>query len=185
MSWIENVGTSNYNGLQVGLTRRYQPGVQFGVAYTWSKALGVGSSDGETLSRFLSRKVWNYGLAYYDQTHMFIVNYLWDLPKASRVAPSAVVRWAFDNWQLSGITNVSSGLPQSVNFTTVDNADITGGGDGVRPVVVAPIPLSRSERGFSRWFNTAAFARPAQGTFGNAAIRVYRGPGISNWDMNL
>jgi hypothetical protein len=116
---------------------------------------------------------------------MFIVNYLWDLPKASKVAPNTFVRWAFDNWQFSGITNLSSGLPQSVGFTTVDNADITGGGDGVRPVVIAPVPLSSGERGFSRWFNTAAFGRPAQNTFGNAAIRTYRGPGISNWDINL
>ena len=41
LSYTFNVGTSNYNGLQVGLNRRFSAGVQLGFAYTWSKALGA------------------------------------------------------------------------------------------------------------------------------------------------
>ena len=116
---------------------------------------------------------------------MFVVNYTWDLPKPSKLLPNPVVRYVFDNWEFSGVTNFSSGLPQGIGLTTTDNANITGGGDGVRAVIVGPVPLGRGDRGFSRWFNTDAFARPARGDFGNAPIRPFRGPGINNWDLNF
>ena len=38
---------------------------------------------------------------------------------------------------------------------------------------------------FYHWFNTAAFARPAQGTSGNAPVYPIYAPGQSNWDMTL
>ena len=40
LAHVENSATANYNGLQVGLNRRFSRGVLFGVAYTWSKNLG-------------------------------------------------------------------------------------------------------------------------------------------------
>src|SRR5206468_13098689 len=45
--------------------------------------------------------------------------------------------------------------------------------------------LPASQRTIDRWFNTAAFARPAQGDHGNAGSMVARGPGINNWNMSL
>jgi hypothetical protein len=35
------------------------------------------------------------------------------------------------------------------------------------------------------WFNTAAFAAPAAGYFGNAALASIQGPGTVNFDMAL
>jgi hypothetical protein len=52
-------------------------------------------------------------------------------------------------------------------------------------VVIADPVISKSERTFDRAFNTEAFARPAQGSFGNAANTVFRGPGINNWDISV
>ena len=37
-------GTSNYNGLQIKLDRKFSNGLQYLVSYTWSKAIGVGGS---------------------------------------------------------------------------------------------------------------------------------------------
>ena len=37
----------------------------------------------------------------------------------------------------------------------------------------------------TQWFNTAAFALPPIGTFGNAGNGIIRGPGINNWDFAL
>jgi hypothetical protein len=185
LPYVENSGTANYNGLQVGLNRRFSNSVLFGIAYTWSKSLGYGGSDFDTLPRYVDRRVWSYGPSFYDQTHMFVVNYVWTLPKASRVVPNPVVHHVFDNWEMSGIVNFSSGLPQGIGLATTDNADITGGGDGVRAMLVGPVQLDSSERGFSRWFNTAAFARPPKGYAGYAPIRPFRGPGVNNWDVSL
>jgi hypothetical protein len=36
-----------------------------------------------------------------------------------------------------------------------------------------------------QWFNTACFAQPAFGTFGNSHIGVYEDPGINNWNLAL
>ena len=185
LSYTMNVGTSNYNGLQAGLTRRFSRGVQLGVAYTWSKSMSVGSSDNEGLARYRPWRIWNYGPTFFDQTNMFVVNYIWDLPKASKLLPHPVVRHVLDDWEISGVTNFSSGLPQGVGLDTTDGADITGGGDGTRTNIVAPVQLGKGERGFYKWFNTAAFARPARGDFGNAPIRPFRGPGVNNWDLNV
>lgn len=182
---VENSGTANYNGLQVGLNRRFSRGVLFGVAYTWSKNLGYASSDFDTLPRYVSRRVWSYGPTFFDQTNMFVVNYVWTLPKASKLVPNPVVHHVFDNWEFSGVTNFSSGLPQGIGLATTDGADITGGGDGVRTVMTGPVQLDKSERSFSRWFNTSSFGRPARGYAGFAPIRPFRGPGVNNWDLSL
>jgi hypothetical protein len=43
--------------------------------------------------------------------------------------------------------------------------------------------LSEDERSLSRWFNTAAFARQAQFTFGNAGRNLLEGPGEVGFDV--
>jgi hypothetical protein len=185
ISYRETSGTSNYNALQVAVNRRFARGVQFGLAYTWSKAMGIAAQDGGGIARYISPRVWNYGPLSFDQTHMFVFNYLWDLPRASKHWNNAFVRHVLDNWQVSGIVTFASGVPGGVGLSTTDGADISGGGDGTRVVVIAAPQLSRGERSFNRWFNTAAFARPATGTYGNAAATVFRGPGVNNWDTTL
>ena len=72
-----------------------------------------------------------------------------------------------------------------IGLSTTDGANISGGGDGTRVVMVQNPLLSRDQRSILKWFNTSAFGRPAQGTFGNAPKDVFRGPGINNWDMTF
>jgi Carboxypeptidase regulatory-like domain/TonB-dependent Receptor Plug Domain len=185
ITYVEHSGTSNYNALQASLNRRFSRGFQFGVAYTWSKTMDYGSTDRSGLPMYQPYGVWSYGEASFDQTHVFIFNYTWDLPKASRAWDNRFMRVVFDNWQLSGVTAFVSGTPLGVGFSTTDNADITGGGDGARPNMIAKAQLDGGERSFDRWFNTAAFARPARGDFGNAPRNVVRGPGSNNWDVSV
>jgi hypothetical protein len=181
----EYSGISNYNSLQATANRRFSRGVQFGVSYTWGKTMGTGSGEGAALPLYLPWRVWAYGPTSFDQTHLFVVNYIWELPKASKVMPNAFVRHVLDNWTVSGITTFASGFPRGVSFITTDGADITGGGDGVRTVLIAEPGLDHGERTLERWFNTAAFARPAQGTYGNASVAPLRGPGVNNSDFTL
>ena len=118
---------------------------------------------------------------------MLSVNYIWDLPKASGKWPNPFSRALLDNWTLSGITTLASGLPQGINVSTTDNADLTGGGDEgfLRANLIGSPQLSRGERSFDRWFNTSAFGRPGQGTYGNASKDPFRGPGLNNWDISI
>lgn len=36
-----------------------------------------------------------------------------------------------------------------------------------------------------RWFNTAAFAFPNPGSFGNAGRNILTGPGLASWNLSL
>jgi len=183
ITYYENSATGNYNGLQVNLNRRFSHGLLFGLAYTWSKAMGYGSGDYDSLPMYNSYRSWVYGPTYFDQTQMFMASYVWSLPKMSKLLPNPVIHHAFDNWEFSGVTNFSSGLPETVTLSTTNSADLTGGGDGTRAMIVGPVPISNP--GLSQWFNTAAFAEPPQGYRGNAPLRPYRGPGVNNFDLNL
>ena len=83
---IENANTSNYNSLQVTARRRFAKGLQFGLAWTWSKTLTFVDEDQGTnalanVETQVDRRVWNYGLASFDRTHVVTINYLYDLPK--------------------------------------------------------------------------------------------------------
>jgi hypothetical protein len=185
LTYQEHSGTSNYNGLHVNVTRQFSKGLQFGAAYTWSKSMGLTDNDNQTLPTYQDYRVWNYGKLSFDQTHKLVGNFLWELPRLTRVVPNPAIKAVFDEWQFNGIATFSSGTPSGIGFTTTDNADITGGGDGARVVMLQNPILGRSERTFDRWFNTNAFGRPARGTFGNAPKDVFRRPGINNWDLIL
>jgi len=185
LTYIENSGLGNYNALQVSLNRRMSSSLQFGVAYTWSKAMDLTSGDNGVLPLYRPYRIWNYGKSSYDQTHVMVANFLWDLPKASKLVNNAVVKTALDNWQVSGIVSMISGNPIGVSYSTVDGADITGGGDGARVNVIGKAILPKSDQTFDRFFNTSAFARPARGDFGNAPKDIFRGPGVNNFDISL
>jgi hypothetical protein len=181
---LGNFGWSNYNSLQVAVNKRYSRGLQIGVAYTWSRSMGTGSNDGDTLATYVPWRIWNYGPTLFDQRQVLTINYVWDLPRASKLAGNnVVVKAVFDNWQISGFTTFANGLPQPINFSTSDGADIAGGGDGVRADVVGPVNTNGGS--FYHWFNTAAFARPAQGTYGNAPVYPIYFPGQNNWDITF
>ena len=61
ITYVENSGTSNYNSLQVSVNRRFAAGIQFGLAYTWSKAMGLGSGETGGIARWNDRRVWTMG----------------------------------------------------------------------------------------------------------------------------
>ncbi|MEO7651066.1 MAG: hypothetical protein ABIZ80_11410, partial [Bryobacteraceae bacterium] len=180
-----NNGTANYNGLQVAANRRFGRSLAYGLSYTWSKSMNYVDSDTALIPTYRPVRVWSYGKAGFDQTHIFVFNYTWELPKASRVVQGSAARWLLDNWKLSGISTFASGNPLGVALSTVDGADITGGGDGSRVNVTGKAQLSHGERAPTRWFNPAVFARPGKGDPGNAPKDVFRGPGITNWDATL
>jgi hypothetical protein len=185
MNYIENSTTSNYHSLQVQLNRRFSKGLQFGASWTWSKAMTYADGPGVTLASFVPVRIWNYGKAGYDRTHNLVLNWQWDVPKASRLRNTWMVRAAFDQWQISGFASFISGQPQGITMGQVDTTDITGGGDGIRVIVLSDPILPRSQRTPQRYFNTDVFARPPVGTYGNAPIDVFRGPGINNWDLSI
>jgi hypothetical protein len=150
------------------------------VAYTFSKAM-----DYANLPTYRSFREWSYGKADFDQTHVLVLNYSYDLPKASKLMPGRITRVAFDNWQLSGITTFASGTPQNVTQSTTSGIDLTGGGDGQRITVTGDPRLAHSDRNVTHFFNTSVFKLSGLNDAGNAARDLYRGPGLIVSDMTL
>jgi hypothetical protein len=183
LDYREYSGISNYQGLQTSLNRRFMQGLQFGVAYTWSKSMDYTSGDNGGLPVFRDYS-WVYGLASFDQTHVAVVNYIWDLPRASRLMPNPVVKAVLDNWQFSGILTAATGTPTGIGLATSDNFDFSGGGDGTRVNIVAPVNYVK-DRTSLQWIDPGLVARPARGEFGSSGKTVFRNPGIHNWDMTL
>ena len=180
----EPAASSNYHSMQVTARRRFANSFQFGLAWTWSKAMGYGDFDTSVVSPLIDPRVWNYGLSAFDRTHNVRIDWTWDVPNAK--LGNRAVDYVLNNWQLSGITSFVSGAPLGISFTTVPPVDITGtASQGARVVVTGNPVLPKSERTFSRHFRPDVFQVPARGTFGNAAPTLLRGPGINNWDMAL
>ncbi|MFN6202763.1 MAG: hypothetical protein ACK496_09825, partial [Acidobacteriota bacterium] len=159
----EFAGTSNYHSLQVKVDRRMSKSLQFGAAWTWSKALNYNSDDGTSVTTLAPLRVYNYGLAPFDRTHVVKINYLWTLPTTRWKNPFA--EYVLHGWQVSGITSFVSGVPTAVSFSLVSGIDITGSASiTARPDVIANPVLPKSDRTLTRNFNTGAFRAPAQGT---------------------
>ena len=174
----EMTATYNYNSLQSAFNRRFTKRLQFGLSYTFSRALGSSS-----VSAYFPTRQWNYGLQGNDRTHVFVANYMYEVPKLGAKLGLRPLSWILDNWHISGITSFLVGAPFTPGFSTTDGQDITGSAEGARIVVVADPRLDKGQRSFYRNFNTDAFARPPKGSFGNAGIGILRGPGVNNWDL--
>jgi hypothetical protein len=193
-------GNSSYHSLQAQVRRRYKNNLTYGAIWTWSKTMDY--SDTETsaastqISSLINPKIWNYGEAGYDHTHIFRVYWNYNLPRASGLLHSSVVKAALDNWQISGIYTAQSGAPQAVTYSYSPSQDITGSAtDSGRPIMIGNPVLPKDQRSINGAFNVNAFAAPTPAMceianppfacWGNEGKYAFRGPGINNWDMSL
>ena len=207
----ESGGSSYYHSLQATANRRFSNGVQFGFAYTYSKAMdyttGISPGrEGSLMPTYQTAAVWAKGKSGFDQTHLFAVNYTYAVPSLSKKMSAGmgqtVAHHVLDSWEFSGITTFSSGTPFNAgvcnsslgNFNggaqcniTLATGDPTGGGDGYRANLISDPTLAHGDRNVDHIFKTAAFAAPTKGAlgFGNVGNGVVRGPGVIAWDMTL
>ncbi len=95
------------------------------------------------------------------------------------------VRSVINDWELSAIITMESGLPFTVTSGTDVNLDGTSN-DRANLIGNPFLDPNRSRNDVSNeWFNIAAFAKGANGTDGNAARNLMTGPGLKNVDMGL
>jgi hypothetical protein len=183
-------GSSNYNALQVSANRRAGSGLQFGVNYTWSRALGT------TDAHLTNTRGVNYGLLGLDRSHGLTFNYIYEIPSLAKHVPAldnSVGRQIFGNWEFSGLSSFSVGAPltPSYTLTTASGAALnrltTGSEDFAPRVVLTCDPnKKRGDRTISAFIDTSCFAPAQKGSIGNdSGINTVRGPGLNNWDMSI
>ncbi len=185
INYRSNGYSSNYNSLQVAVNRRYTNGLQVGVSYTFSKALGVADGDTSGVSSYFSPRQRNYGPLGFDRPQVLVFNYVYDLPKIGSRMGFKPAKYVFDDWMISGMTTMQSGSPFTPGFGLQNSEEWTGSAEGARVDVIGNPILPKSERTFDRWFNTAAFAMPAKGTFGTGGVNYMRNPGVNEWNIAI
>jgi hypothetical protein len=186
LTWDDNGPPSNYNGLSVKLQKRFSAGLSFLTSYTWAHNLDIYSTErGGTAGGPQDPRYWraDYASSSADVKHAFLLSSVYELPfgKGKRYLTSGPASYIFGNWEWSNILGLYGGQPVAVTLG-FDNASL-GSAGGQRPDLVGDPVLSDPTR--LRWFNTSAFARPAQLKFGNAGRNLFRGPDLTNYDTAL
>jgi len=190
----DNVARSTYNSLQVSWNRRFSGGLQFGVAYTYSKSMDNGSNQRDVVpDTYNVSMLW--GPSEFDARHVAAINYLYELPFFRN--SKGFVRQLLGGWQLSGITQFQTGLPCSVaaanDYAGVGpDANYGCGVNGQYWVVNGDPKIIGTFGSTGQWFATTnpdgspIFTAPAFGTFNTQRVRniIYQ-PGFSNWNMGL
>lgn len=185
-----NDAQSVYHGLQINLTRRYTSGLTGTFNYTYAKVIdnvqdyGLYSTQPQD-NRCLSGC--ERGLGSGDLRHNVTYNALYDLPfgkgKKFMSGASNGVDKLIGGWQLSSLALMRSGIANNIliGVNRFGNSNLTN----QRPDLVAGQDVFAANQTINNWYNPAAFALPALGTFGNAARNVGRGPDFFNFDASL
>ena len=108
----EDEGISNYHALQLQVRKRLSFGLQLTASYTWSHALDEQSALGLffTGNNPISPRS-SYASSDFDQTHVFLVNYSYAIPK---VTSNKALGNFLNGWIIGGQTVAQSGQPYSV-----------------------------------------------------------------------
>jgi Carboxypeptidase regulatory-like domain len=179
----ENSGRTRYDAMQISANRRMSAGLQVGVGYTWSKNMDNGSSETELLP-YANDSSSYWGISDLDRTHVLMISYMYE-PSVN--SGSRLTRAILGGWSFSGINQIQSGSPFSVR-QNVDYAGIgPGSGNQFWNQIGDPMDVTRTSfSGTSAvWFNPAAFAAPAAGTFGVQARNALRNPGFWEWNLSV
>ncbi|MEO7648991.1 MAG: TonB-dependent receptor [Bryobacteraceae bacterium] len=188
------LGNSNYHGLNVKLDKRYSRGLHFQTNYTWSRGIDdvesrgeLGGNPGSAGANAYNRRA-DRGLSGNSIKHRWISNFVYELPfgKKRRFDISNPVANGFlGGWTIGYIGEIRTGAPLGV----AEQVNLTNSfSPANRPNVVGDPKISggrpRAEQ-IGQWFNIAAFAAPAQFTFGNAGRTTGYGPGAVGMDVSI
>lgn len=204
---LQSKAYSNYHGGQFSLTKRLSRGIQFNVAYTFSKSIDVMSTDpGSTAgggkpdvpnSGFIAQGDArnlenNRGPSDFDRTHRFSSNFVWDIPTGR--SNNAFIK----GWSVSGFFQAQSGTPFTVfaSEPEIGNVsqltDLTRGSGGLyrlgfgRPNIncSASDAVSSASTSNLSVINRSCFSS-AFGGFGNLGRNTFRGPVTKRFDLSF
>jgi Carboxypeptidase regulatory-like domain/TonB dependent receptor-like, beta-barrel len=201
-----NDAYSNYNALQVTLSRRWGRGY-FQGAYTFSKSIdatSTGNTAFNTAYNDQSNINASRGLSDFDRPQRLALSYVYDLPMFEHA--TGVEHAALGGWEVSGVSIFQSGTP----FSIIDSGAATAFlGEGSTPLLGASLAPGASisdglthgsiQQRLNGYLNPTAFTTapllyPSQCAtdsnycttgFGDLGRNIYRGPFQQNWDFSL
>jgi hypothetical protein len=139
-------GESNYNSLQMTLSRQSSSRLQYFFTYTLSRTKGTLGDEYRNRDPFDPART--YGIRSEDRTHIFNVSWNAFLPNPVQNNPFGAA--LLNGWQLSGISTVASGIPIWLGFTgPAGSADISQAYYGTGDTVLLTGPGSQSIGGLA------------------------------------
>jgi Carboxypeptidase regulatory-like domain/TonB-dependent Receptor Plug Domain/TonB dependent receptor len=190
-------GWSNYNALQLRIQKRMSRGLQFQANYAFSKSLDTGTSRGwgsggvETYQNPYSPAS-NYAPSAFDLRHILVGQVLYELPFGAgrQHALHGVLDEIAGGWRVSTIAQWHSGLPftpsvSSAGRNTIDPGLNTCWSCTLYAVRVGDPYAGGGHNTPGQWFNPAAYALPAPGTFGQNLRDSLYGPHFFNMDFGI
>jgi hypothetical protein len=178
---------ASFNGFQFSLYRRGGNGLQLGTQYMFSKAYDEGSLGGgeSTAPQNAACRSCEHAFTNQDVRHTLTMNGVYELPFGRDGNRAGALRQLFGGWQLSGLLQARTGRPLIITASRGVGDLPDGNNSSQRADLVPGVPLYPAEQTPEQWFNTAAFALPKPGTWGNAQRNIIRAPGLFQVDLAL
>lgn len=180
-----NDGNDNFNALQASLQRRFVRGLLFQMNYMWSHGItdaSIGSGESVAFQDMACRAC-DRSSTNIDVRHTMAMNAVYQLPFAR--SGNGFVSRVFGGWELAGIATARTGLPVNITISRKASALLDGNTSSQRPNLVPGVPIYAVDQTINNWFNPAAFATPANGTWGNLGRYIANGPGNYEIDSSL
>lgn len=178
--------SSEYNSLQLRMSKRFSADLQLQSSYTWSKNMDNGSETQGTALMDPTDPLRDWSLSTYDARHNWTLNYIYALPFFRE--GTGIARALLGGWQVSGLVTATSGNPLNViigfnrsrdgNVLSAsqnnDRPNLRPGADG-NPVLGGP----------DRYADASSFELQAAGTHGNLGRNTLIGPGVLQFDASF
>lgn len=190
-------GNGGYNAFTAKIEKRYSQGLTLIGAYTWSHAIddvaeSLTTAGGQELQDNYDLRR-NRGNSAFDLRQVFVLSGIYDLPFGRGrhwMNHAGPLDWVLGGWQAGGILSLQTGIPftplVSVDISNTGTSNPTGGtANQNHPNRIADGNLPAGQQSISRWFDTSAFAIPANYTYGNGGRNILYGPGLSNVDLKI
>lgn len=170
------LGSNWYDSLQAKLTKRYSFGLDFTMAYTWSKNLtNTEDQDGTVVpTNDVFNRQLQKALSREDQPHVFVTGFNYAIPTAGFAKRNLFTRTLLGGWTLGGILRYSSGkpirVPQAQNnlnallFRGTNTNRVAG-----EPLFAKDLNCHCFDPSKEFVLNPKAWADPAAGEWGTAA----------------
>lgn len=190
ISYYGDDQNTNYNALDVTLSKQYTHGLSGNVQYAWQRAFDY-QSQYATWDRASA-----YGPDSNLRTQQLVIYGLYQLPFGrNQMIASNDTKWEDEiigGWQLSPVMNWSNGLPWSLGLGSGCGASLPGSAPcypvGKRSSLHTSLsgfnPVSHS-RTFFKAADTTGFTEAPLDTIGTVGRNSFIGPGYFNTDLSL
>jgi hypothetical protein len=173
------IAFSNYHSLQMSLRQRLWRGLSATLNYTWAHAVDD-ASDNKPNPENSYDVINDKGSSKFDARQIVSGFVSYEAPQLAHFAPRLT-----RGWQFNSLFTASTGSP----FNILAGTNVSGTGENQDRVNLVGDPFANvpalSGTTAVQYFNPAAFARPAAGTYGNLGRNALYGPGFGSIDVSV